>query len=184
MRSGDNHKMNHSFCFVSIIILLTNLLGAQEHHNMQRRPEGSIDINLFNEKGEHRRRALVLEIDARVLENEQDIIWSESHKKITIPGTPVGIQLLGSNLAVAVQFTPFIRRHGSVLVAQVQIGINNPDSGLNLYTSIQTIPIEFNEPVYFFPLGQAEGSSSIEILLTVYPHREDTIEAITNKDND
>jgi len=174
--------MKYSFCLVSFIIILTSFLGAQEHHG-GRRPDRPIDVNASNERAEQRRRALVLDIDARVLENEHDIIWSESHKKITIPGTPVGIQLLGANLVVAVQFTPFIRRHGNVLVAQVQIGINNPDEGVSYYTSIQTIPIEFDEPVYFFPLGQAEGSSLIEILLTVNPFIEDTLEPVVNTNN-
>ncbi|GBU29047.1 hypothetical protein R84B8_02609 [Treponema sp. R8-4-B8] len=121
---------------------------------------------------EFRRQALVLDINARALENEE-VIWTDSHQKITIPGTPVGIRLVGSNIIVAVQFTPFIRRNGNVMVAQGQIWINDPEKGVSYYTSIQTIPMEFNEPIYFFPLGASpQSNSSIEIKLTVNPYKE------------
>jgi hypothetical protein len=117
-----------------------------------------------------RRQALVLDINAKALENEE-VIWDESNQKITIPGTPVGIRLVGSNIIVTVQFTPFIRRKGNVLVAQGQIWINDPEKGVSYYTSIQTIPMEFDEPIYFFPLGDS-SQSSIEIKLTVKPYKE------------
>jgi len=156
--------MNRSLCLVGVIcIFAASVLNAQD-----RRGE---NINMLGDtSGQGRRRAVVIDINARVLENEQVVIWNETHQKITIPGTPVELQLVGSNVAVKVQFTPFIRRHGNVLVAQGQIWINNPDNRVSYYTSIQTIPMEFNEPIYFFPLGQSEEASSIEIILTVNPY--------------
>ncbi|WP_461255291.1 hypothetical protein [Treponema sp. R80B11-R83G3] len=124
---------------------------------------------------EFRRQALVLDINATALENEE-VIWNDSHQKITIPGTPVGIRLVGSNIIVAVQFTPFIRRNGNVLVAQGQIWIKDSEKGVSYYTSIQTIPMEFNEPIYFFPLGASpQLNSSIEIKLTVNPYKETSV---------
>jgi hypothetical protein len=119
-----------------------------------------------------RRQALVLDINARALENEE-VIWDESLEKITIPGTPVGVRFVGSNIIVVMQFTPFIRRSGSVLVTQGQIWITDPEKGVNYYTFIQPIPIEFDEPVYFFPLGtSSQLNSSLEIKLTVKPYKE------------
>jgi hypothetical protein len=120
-----------------------------------------------------RRRALVLDINARVLEQEEVIVWNENHRKYAIPGSPVGIKLVGSNIIVAVQFTPFIRRGGNVLVAQGQIWIEDPGTGITYYTSIQTIPMEFDEPIYFFPLG-ISLDPSIEIILTVNMYDETT----------
>jgi hypothetical protein len=119
-----------------------------------------------------RRGTVVLDIDARVLEQKDVVIWEETHRKLTIPGSPVGIKLVGANLVVAVQFTPFIRRQGNnVLVAQGQIWINNQNEGMRYYTSIQTIPLEFDEPIYFFPLGQSpQLDSFIEIMLTIKPY--------------
>ncbi|MCL2186082.1 MAG: hypothetical protein FWB86_09565 [Treponema sp.] len=164
--------MNRSLCFFSIILLFSaSFLTAQEH---QVSNSGTREM---------RRRALVLDIDARVLEGN-NVLWSATDRKTTISGNPVTIQLNGSNLLVAVQFTPYIRRSGNVLVAQVQIWLNDPEKGVSHQTSFQTIPMEFNEPIYFFPLGQSEESSSIEIILTVKPYRETSPEAISETNND
>jgi len=119
-----------------------------------------------------RRRAFAIDIEARVLDDEQAIIWNETTHKVTIPGNPVNIQLVGSNIVVSVQLTPFIRRTGgNILVAQGQIWITDSEKGVSYYTLIQTIPMEYNEPIYFFPLGASRQlNSAIEIMLTVNPY--------------
>ncbi|MDR2541872.1 MAG: hypothetical protein LBC80_00255 [Treponema sp.] len=158
--------MNQRLFLVSIICLLTNILAAQEYSEV---------IEEMSETNPGRRRAVVLDINARVLDGEDIVSWSESDQKTTIPGTPVSIQLVGANVVVVVQFTPFIRRDGNVLVAQGQVWINDPDNGVGYFTSIQTIPMEFDEPIHFFPLGQSselDALSSIEIILTVNPYRD------------
>jgi hypothetical protein len=157
-------------CIVSIFIFSTNvILGAQEHQagTEEQRP----------------RWELVLDINVRVLENGQNVIWSESTQKITRSGNPVTIQLVGSNVVIAAQFTPYIRRQGnSILAAQGQIWVEDPERGVSYYTSIQTIPMTFNEPIYFVPLGTTPNTSnapltsdtsnlSIEIILTANPRR-------------
>ena len=119
-------------------------------------------------------RALVLDINACVVEENQTVYWNESHRIATIPGRPVGIKLVGANIVVTAQFTPYIRHRGlkKLLVAQGQIWMDVPDEGMRYYTSMQTIPLEFGEPVYFFPLGSAkdEGAASIEVTVTLYPY--------------
>jgi len=115
-----------------------------------------------------RRQALVLDICARVLEQEETVVWNENLRRFAIPGSPVGIKLVGSNIIVSIQFTAFIRHYGNILVAQGQIWIEDPEQGIIYYTSIQTIPMELDEPIYFFPLGTSEQlSPSIEIIITV-----------------
>jgi hypothetical protein len=188
--------MNRLFCVVSVFCIVTaGIITAQEQEESSSSPIGERRVSLPGSTGaastemtpELRRRALVLDINARVL-NEQTVIWNESHQKITMPGSPVSIRLIGANVIVAVQFTPFIRRHGSVLVAQGQIWISNPESGAGYYTSIQTIPMEFDEPIVFFPLGtsgqsnSSQLSSSIEIILTVNPYRETAVTEATAAD--
>jgi len=153
--------MNRSLCLFGVFFIFT----ASIHIEAQNQQMSASTV---------RRRSLVLDINARVLDDEQIVIWTETTQKITISGSPVGIQLVGSNIVLSVQFTPFIRRDGgNVLVAHGQIWINDPERGINYYTSIQTIPMEFNEPLYFFPLGASQQiSSSIEIMLTVNPYRD------------
>jgi len=123
-----------------------------------------------------RGRPLMLEINARVVERDETVIWNESHQKTTIPGRPVGIKLVGSNIVVVAQFTPYVRRGvQKYLVAQAQIWMEVPDQGIRYHTSMQTIPLQFNEPIYFFPLGpQGDGDSArIEVMLTLYPYEEE-----------
>ena len=121
-----------------------------------------------------RGRALVLEINARVVERDETVVWNESHKKTTLPGRPVGIKLVGSNLVVVAQFTPYVRRGEKFLVAQGQIWMEVPDQGIRYHTSMQTIPLKFHEPIYFFPLGPqgSEDTARIEVMLTLYPYEE------------
>jgi len=120
-------------------------------------------------------RALVLDIEARVIEQNQTVIWNESIKKNTIPGRPVEIKLVGANIVVVAQFTPYVRRGvQKILVAQGQVWMEVPNQGIRYYTSMQAIPLEFGEPIYFFPLGpqSAEDTACIEVMLTLYPYEE------------
>jgi hypothetical protein len=159
-----------SFCLTGLLLIFTAGIDINPQVSAQ---DASFGDGEGRSQG-NRRRSLVIDIKARVIEDEQTVIWNESHRKITIPGSPVGMKLVGSNVVVAVQFTPFIRRTGNVLVAQGQIWIEDPKRGMSYYTSIQTIPMDFDEPIYFFPLGttQQQLDSSIEIILTVNPYRE------------
>jgi len=129
-------------------------------------------------------RAVVMDIDARILENGV-LIWNETNQKTTIPGRPVEIKLIGGNLVVVVRFT-FIRNNSGgqkLLVAQGQIFMADPAQGIRYQASVQTIPVEFNETICYFPLGPfkpEEGGSSIEVMLTLKPY-EDTNETIQEK---
>jgi hypothetical protein len=120
------------------------------------------------------KQAVVLNIIARIIENNQQEIFNSGNSRVTIPGRPVGIKLVGSNLVVAVQFTPFFGRGGkNMLVAQGQIWIEIPDEGMRYQTTLQTIPMEFGEQVYFYPLGSADKpeEARIEIQLELLPYK-------------
>jgi len=150
--------MFFSVCVASVFCLFTT---SMQIHAQEQQTSRTMEQEL-------RRRALVIDIDARVLTDDLDVMWNEIQRKVAIPGSPVGIRLVGSNVVVGVQFTPFIRNQGNLIVAHVQIWIDNPGSGVSYHTSFQTIPMDFNEQIYFFPLGTK--NSSIEILLTVNPY--------------
>jgi hypothetical protein len=113
---------------------------------------------------------VVLEIDARLTGQNETVIWSETHRKETLFGRPVGIKIVGNNLIVDVQFTPYFRQGTRYLVAQAQIWMEIPNQGgVRYYTTVQTLPVEYGEQIYFFPLGSGNGDddSHIEISLTV-----------------
>jgi hypothetical protein len=121
-------------------------------------------------------RAVVLDIVARIVEKNQEEVWNAANSKVTIPGRPVGLKLVGANVVVAVQFTPYRLRNGhNILVAQGQIWINVPNQGIRYQTTMETIPIEFGEQIYFFPLGSlnTHDDARIEIRLELRPYTED-----------
>ena len=123
-----------------------------------------------------RERAVVMHTISRIVEENQEVVWNSENTRVTIPGRPVGLKLLGSDLVVAVQFTPFLRPGGRhILVAQGQIWINIPDEGVSYHTTMQTIPLEFQEQVYFFPLGsmKTQDEARIEIQLVLEPYTEE-----------
>jgi len=128
-----------------------------------------------------RERAVVMHIVSRIVEQNQNVVWNSENSRVTIPGRPVGVKLVGDNLVVVVQFTPFLQDSGqNILVAQAQIWINVPDQGMSYHTTMQTIPLQFGEQVYFFPLGsmqakdeneaKAKDDARIEIQLVVEPY--------------
>jgi len=122
-----------------------------------------------------RERAMVMHIVSRIVEENQNVVWNSENMKVTIPGRPVGLKLLGEDLVVAVQFTPFLRPGGQLtLVAQGQIWKNVPNEGISYHTTMQTIPMEFREQVYFFPLGSMKdpNEAHIEIQLVLEPYIE------------
>ena len=120
---------------------------------------------------ELRRIALDITIESRVLQNGV-VVWSETNQKLSMQGSPVGVQLVGSNIIVVAQFTPYIRSNGSVLAAQGQIWIAENENELTYYTSIETIPFELDEPIHYFPLGSEQLNPSIEIIVSINSHNE------------
>jgi hypothetical protein len=123
-------------------------------------------------------QAVVLDITARVIEQDQEEVWNSADSRVTIPGRPVGLKLVGANIVVAAQFTPYLRRNGrNVLVAQGQIWVNIPDEGIRYQTTLQTIPLEFGEQIYFFPLGSVSSRDEawIEIQLELHPYTEKVV---------
>jgi hypothetical protein len=120
-----------------------------------------------------RDRAVVLNIFARIVAQDQEEIWNSNNSKITIMGRPVNLKLIGENVVVNVQFTPYQQENGrSLLVAQGQIWISVPNEGVRYQTTLQSIPLEFGEQVYFFPLGKVHSGdeASIEIRLELHPY--------------
>jgi hypothetical protein len=121
--------------------------------------------------------AVVLNIVSRVVEADQQVVWDQTNNKVTLPGVPVKMKLVGANLVVIVQFTLYREKGGGkTLVAQGQILVDVPDKGINYHTAIETIPLEYGEQVYFFPLGRAGSPEEprLEIQVGLYPYVPET----------
>ena len=96
--------------------------------------------------------------------------WEAESAKYTVPGTPAPFKLVGSNLAVIVQITPFERDDGKgvTLIAQGQVWIKAPEGGLSYHTTIESLSVDYGETVLFFPLGLgADGTSPMRLEISV-----------------
>ncbi|MDR2070684.1 MAG: hypothetical protein LBP81_04615 [Treponema sp.] len=121
-------------------------------------------------------QAVKVAIIARVVEQNQEEVWNSVNSKVTIPGRPVGMKLVGNNIVVAIQFTLYRQRNGSnILVAQGQIWIDIPNQGIHYQTTMETIPLEYGEQIYFFPLGSGKkpGEPRIEIQVEINPYTDE-----------
>jgi hypothetical protein len=96
--------------------------------------------------------------------------WEAGTVKYTVPGTPVPFKLVGSNVAIIVQITPFEQNGGKgvTLIAQGQVWVKQPEGGLSYHTTIESLSVEFGETVLFFPLGLGlDGKSSMRLEISV-----------------
>jgi hypothetical protein len=123
-----------------------------------------------------RDKAMVIQITTKVEENSQEL-WNAFNSKIAIPGRPVGIKLVGDNLIITVQFTPYLQQGKYVLRTQSEIIINVPEKGMSYKTNTHSIPMNLGEPILYLPLGpkSAADTPHIELLLTMYRYGEEPV---------
>jgi hypothetical protein len=96
--------------------------------------------------------------------------WQSGSEKFTVPGTPVPFKLVGSNVAIIVQITPFEQEDGKgvTLIAQGQVWVKLNEGGLSYHTTVDTLAVEYGETVLFYPLGiDNGGKSSIRLEISV-----------------
>jgi hypothetical protein len=109
-----------------------------------------------------------------VLGEDKSVDWTNQGTKVTLPGRPVSLKLSGSNVVMALQFTPYFKAGGGgYLVAQGQIWTDEGERGVRYNSTMQSIPIQLGESVVFYPMGQGGGAEdgSIEILLELLPYK-------------
>jgi hypothetical protein len=116
--------------------------------------------------------AIVLHMVTRVLEKGDIEAWNSDTYKVTLPGRPIGLKIVGENVAVFVQFTPYPRRNRSgVLVAHGQIFTETPDGKVQYRTVMQAVPLEYDEQLFFFPLGPGKSDDEAHIEIQIEMNR-------------
>lgn len=101
----------------------------------------------------------------------EELAWQAENVKYTVPGTPVPFKLVGSNVAIVVQITPYLSDNGKslTLIAQGQVWIKPPSGGLSYHTNIDTLSVDFGETVLFYPLGvEPEGRTPLRLEIAVF----------------
>jgi len=149
-----------ALCILGLLLWSAGLLHAQEL--------------LLEELPALRDKAIVLQITTKIEENNQQL-GTSYNSKVTIPGRPVGIKLMGGNCVIEIRFVLNPQKGKFTLVTQSQIWIGTSDKGMSYKTTSHSIPIDFGEPVIFFPLGSNPdpGNPHIELLLTIYRYGEE-----------
>lgn len=127
--------------------------------------------------------ALSVTIKARVLptDAQEDVpIWNPEVTKLTIPGRSIRVRLDGDNVRIYLICTPYVQDDGEVLLlAQGQVWLTEPSDKESKYSNtFYTIPINFGEPVLFFPLGlsdedaQQKNFFNIEVEIKIVPYEQ------------
>ncbi|GEM_PF-679276 len=122
--------------------------------------------------------SLTILIAARVSGAGEAAVWNAESSETTIPGRGIGVRLVGSNVVVVAQFTPYIQTKDSlILVAQGQVWISTPlQEEIKYLTTLKSIPVSLGEKVLFFPLGvkrvekKSEYMYDIELEIKILPH--------------
>ncbi|MDR2343278.1 MAG: hypothetical protein LBD86_01955 [Spirochaetaceae bacterium] len=142
-------------------------LNAQEgpHRPAPPHPGNSVAVPMRN-------GAIMVRMVTRVLEKDGIEAWNSDTYKVTLPGHPVGLKIVGENVAVFVQFTPYPRRSGrGVLVAQGQIFTETPEGEVQCRTIMHTVPLEYDEQLFFFPLGPGKSDDEAHIEIQIEMNR-------------
>ena len=118
-------------------------------------------------------KALSVSIQASVVEGPQSVAWESASLRYTVPGNPVGVKLVGSNVVILVQITPFEDgKGGLVLVSQGQVWVRRGEGDLSYRTTLDSVSVRYGEPVHFFPLGRDPGGKApIRIEISVDRYR-------------
>ncbi len=127
--------------------------------------------------------ALTVRIQAKLFQQVEDVVWQSSVEKLTIPGRAVTINMQNEQAKLSMHFTPYRKNQGGlILVAQSEIWLRVPAEGdqkenLRYFTSMRSIPLDYDEIIYFYPLGKLEDMDNpeqihIEMALNIRPYTE------------
>ncbi|MBL8968739.1 MAG: hypothetical protein JNG85_17170 [Spirochaetaceae bacterium] len=117
-------------------------------------------------------QALAVHIGARIHESGAQAAAVESDSvRYTVPGNPVAVKLVGSNVVILIQVTPFAEgKSGLVLVAQGQVWVRRGEGELSYRTTLDSVSVGYGERVFFFPLGR-DPAGNAPIRLEIFVER-------------
>ncbi|GMO22390.1 MAG: hypothetical protein Ta2B_01290 [Termitinemataceae bacterium] len=176
------------FCSTICITLALPVLYAQDNTSAQNNSDASTPIskasvnastlppqNNFPETKNLQKNAIRIHIVTRVLNSSDEELSFHECDQITISGKPVGMKIMGDNIALSLMFTAYSRPKGKgILAAQSQVWMQTRDNGLQYKSTLQTVDLEMGKKILFFPLGQGSPNDSyIEIQVEVFRYSDD-----------
>ena len=148
-------------------------LGDQVYEvqsGVQRAEPGSLEAIPLSIRGE----ALAVSVKAMVSHQDNQEPWQATERKYTVPGTPVSIKMMGSDVAVVVSLTPYRTKDGSLfMIAQGQVWFRDAEGTVRYRSTVDTVGVHFGEKLLFYPFGvYADGKAPLRIELVVDPYNE------------
>ena len=110
--------------------------------------------------------ALRINIVARILPSDERLDFNVEKSKLTIPGRPVIVQLMGNNISINAILTPYLKKDGKIiLVAQGQVWSPEPqaEKPVRYLSSLKSLPISLGEKIIFFPLGIPRDATQSDV---------------------
>jgi hypothetical protein len=137
----------------------------------QRAEPGSLESIPLSIRGE----ALAVSVRAVVSHQDNQEPWQATERKYTVPGTPVSIKMMGSEVAVVVSLTPYRTKEGNLfMIAQGQVWFRDADGTVRYRSTVDTVGVNFGEKLLFYPFGvYADGKAPLRIELVVDPYNDD-----------
>lgn len=144
--------------------------ALEAQSSAQRAEPGSIEAIPLPIRSE----ALAVSVRAMVNHPDAKVPWQASERKYTVPGTPVSIKMMGSDVAVVISLTPYRTKDGSLfMIAQGQVWFREADGTVRYRSTVDTLGINFGEKLLFYPFGVfADGKEPLRIELVVDPYSE------------
>jgi len=113
-------------------------------------------------------KALTVTVHTQVPESPTAPAWEAKEVKSTLPGSAVAVKLVGESLVVMIQVTPYQGPEGLMLVTQAQVWIKDKDT-IQYHTALNTLKVDFGEPVVFYPLGEGKGKAPLRVIIIIQP---------------
>lgn len=138
------------------LILVSSLLSAQEEASYQTGKADEKKQENISHKTDQQNIAAI-NVCTRILGAESQVLWEkDSGKKSIIPGRTIALNLRGSNLKLQLLIVPYPGNEEYIqLLLQSQIWLKYDQSG-RFFSSIKTLKLFKNQPLYFYPLGKEE----------------------------
>lgn len=130
-----------------------------------------------------RDQALSISIRATVAGGREAASWESLGIRNTVPGSPVGIKLQGSNVVIVFQLTPFQSGKTTVnLVTQGQVWVKKENGEISYRTTLDSMSVRYGERVLYFPLGQdGHGLSPLVVEILIEPYASEAGKALRLK---
>ncbi len=94
--------------------------------------------------------------------------WEEGAEKVLVEGTPIRFRLERQDLSIAFRITPFPQNGRFLMIIQVDARRRSEEGRfVGLMSTVQTITMEPEVPVLFYPFGKSDQGRSLALELHV-----------------